>query len=634
MTASEAVDFGGPDKIYKITDTLVCQNGQYLQGSGATIRQATAQKAIFDIRNLSNITAVGLKHQGFRTDYVDSSASLAIGYRAHDAVNVVIRDCEFKWFAYSPVYGEAMNGFKFINNTVIGPGLIANGGCLNPTATPTITRNNMGVTVGGTNVQVSDNRISLTGQGVYITQGSNSVVVANNVIFDILVEHGMYIDAGIQRLTVSDNVVRNAYLNGIKVQWYNGYVADVNDIAVTGNVVENAGTSGAGGDGIVLLNSDLGSGVGITGVTKANPGVITTASAHGLSLDDIVYISGVGGMIELQGFYYVNSIPSPTQLTLKTYKFVPLNTTGFTTYTSGGTVVRPIYGKNIVVANNSVRNIEQDGISLRYVINAAVTGNVVVNTNRIGIGYIEVENCLTASNNIRDIAENGIFFFGALQPSQIKSNALYNTGSAGIDTNARSSGMNVFGDGGVDISQNYVVGEPTQTKMQYGIYITQGDKTQYSVTANTVFYAQDAGARFHADTNDPLKICDNNLFASATGSQVIAGLNELVASIPQRGAIFPPFTGTAPPASGSWLQGDVVWALYPAAGAPLGWACTVAGSPGTWTPFGAMESVNAYSVTNPAVDRALNVTGDTTAQVAAVLGTLIADLQAAGVLKT
>lgn len=634
LTASTAVDFGGPDKTYKITDTLVCQNNQFIQASGATIRQATSQKAIFDIRNLSNITAIGLKHQGFRTDYVNSSLSLAIGYRAANAINVVIRDCEFKWFAYSPVYGEAMNGFKFINNTVIGPGLIADGGCLNPTATPTITRNNMGVTVGGTNIQVSDNRISLTAQGVYITQGSNGVVVSNNVIFDILVEHGMYIDAGIRRLTVADNVVRNTYLNGIKVQWYNAYATDVSDIVITGNVVEDAGTVGAGGDGIIVLNSDLGSGVGITAVTKANPGVITTASAHSLAVDDIVYISGVGGMTQLQGFYYVNTTPSTTQFTVKTYEFVALDTSGFTTYTSGGSVIKPIYGKNIVIANNSVRNVEQDGISLRYVLNAAVTGNVVVNTSRIGIAYVEGENCLTANNNIRDIAENGIFFFGALQPSQIKSNALYNTGSAGIDTNARSSGMNVYGDGGVDIAQNYVVGEPTQTKMQYGIYVTQGDKTQYSVTANTVFYAQDAGARFHADTNDPLKICNDNLFAAATGAQVIAGINELVASIPQRGAIYPPFTGNNAPASGSWLQGDVVWALYPAAGAPLGWVCAVAGSPGTWIPFGAVQSVNAYTVTNPSTDRALNVTGDTTAQVAAVLGTLIADLQAAGVLKS
>lgn len=43
-------------------------------------------------------------------------------------------------------------------------------------------------------------------------------------------------------------------------------------------------------------------------------------------------------------------------------------------------------------------------------------------------------------------------------------------------------------------------------------------------------------------------------------------------------------------------------------------------------------SSSAYTVTNPSADRALNVSADTTAQVAAVLGTLIADLQARGII--
>lgn len=41
----------------------------------------------------------------------------------------------------------------------------------------------------------------------------------------------------------------------------------------------------------------------------------------------------------------------------------------------------------------------------------------------------------------------------------------------------------------------------------------------------------------------------------------------------------------------------------------------------------------AYTVTNASTDRALNVSADTTAQVAAVLGTLIADLQSLGLLQ-
>jgi hypothetical protein len=44
-------------------------------------------------------------------------------------------------------------------------------------------------------------------------------------------------------------------------------------------------------------------------------------------------------------------------------------------------------------------------------------------------------------------------------------------------------------------------------------------------------------------------------------------------------------------------------------------------------------SGGVYTVTNPSTDRSLNVSADTTAQVAAVLGTLIADLQGRGILS-
>ncbi len=40
--------------------------------------------------------------------------------------------------------------------------------------------------------------------------------------------------------------------------------------------------------------------------------------------------------------------------------------------------------------------------------------------------------------------------------------------------------------------------------------------------------------------------------------------------------------GTAAPTAGSWVRGDVVINLVPTVGQPIGWTCTVTGSPGTW----------------------------------------------------
>lgn len=38
----------------------------------------------------------------------------------------------------------------------------------------------------------------------------------------------------------------------------------------------------------------------------------------------------------------------------------------------------------------------------------------------------------------------------------------------------------------------------------------------------------------------------------------------------------------APPTTGTWRVGDIVWNNAPASGSPPGWMCTVAGTPGTW----------------------------------------------------
>lgn len=40
--------------------------------------------------------------------------------------------------------------------------------------------------------------------------------------------------------------------------------------------------------------------------------------------------------------------------------------------------------------------------------------------------------------------------------------------------------------------------------------------------------------------------------------------------------------GITNPASGTWRAGDIVWNIDPAAGEPIGWICSVAGTPGTW----------------------------------------------------
>lgn len=74
----------------------------------------------------------------------------------------------------------------------------------------------------------------------------------------------------------------------------------------------------------------------ITGITKANPGVVTSSS-HGFSNGDEVFVDSIGGMTELNGRNYRVANSTTNTFTLTDLFGNAMNTTSFTTYTSGGT---------------------------------------------------------------------------------------------------------------------------------------------------------------------------------------------------------------------------------------------------------------------------------------------------------
>ena len=75
----------------------------------------------------------------------------------------------------------------------------------------------------------------------------------------------------------------------------------------------------------------------ITGITQANPGVITSVG-HGLTVGQVIIIEGIVGMTELNSrVYIVNTTPSADTFTVKDYLTgVVENTTTYTAWSSGG----------------------------------------------------------------------------------------------------------------------------------------------------------------------------------------------------------------------------------------------------------------------------------------------------------
>ena len=77
----------------------------------------------------------------------------------------------------------------------------------------------------------------------------------------------------------------------------------------------------------------------ITGITQANPGVVTSA-AHGFANGQWVYIASVAGMTQVNGRFFVVSAAAANTFALTVAAGNNINTTGYTAYSSGGTASR------------------------------------------------------------------------------------------------------------------------------------------------------------------------------------------------------------------------------------------------------------------------------------------------------
>lgn len=79
----------------------------------------------------------------------------------------------------------------------------------------------------------------------------------------------------------------------------------------------------------------------ITGITQANPAVVTTSAAHGYASGDLVYIESVGGMTQVNNMFFFITVLSTTTFSLQSFSAgANVNSGSYGAYTSGGTVKR------------------------------------------------------------------------------------------------------------------------------------------------------------------------------------------------------------------------------------------------------------------------------------------------------
>lgn len=109
----------------------------------------------------------------------------------------------------------------------------------------------------------------------------------------------------------------------------------------------------------------LESGIDISGITQASPVKVTTASNHGYSVGDEAYIAGVDGMTEINNDYYrIRTVVSTTEIELEYLDGTPVDSTGWSAYSSGGKTYR--------VYEITTPFLEADLFDLQYVQSADV----------------------------------------------------------------------------------------------------------------------------------------------------------------------------------------------------------------------------------------------------------------------
>lgn len=80
------------------------------------------------------------------------------------------------------------------------------------------------------------------------------------------------------------------------------------------------------------ISTLVGSQLSVSGISNANPGVVTTNLAHGLTTGNVITLSGVVGMTG------INSVPLTVTVLTPTTFSIGINTTSSGTYVSGGSI--------------------------------------------------------------------------------------------------------------------------------------------------------------------------------------------------------------------------------------------------------------------------------------------------------
>lgn len=176
----------------------------------------------------------------------------------------------------------------------------------------------------------------------------------------------------------------------------NGWATVINPTH-NGAVIKTDGTSTVASGSIYLEDfSIVGKTATVTGISKANPAVVTCSGGHSFANGDTIRLPNVLGMTQVAGNTYTVAGATAT-----TFQLSGVDSTGYSTYTSGGDVV---YSASVGVdmrysSSNRLRNIRVQGLATGFF--------KFTDSGTVGCYYNRIIDCEVSSCDIGDQSYTG-----------------------------------------------------------------------------------------------------------------------------------------------------------------------------------------------------------------------------------
>ena len=274
----------------------------------------------------------------------------------------------------------------------------------------------------------------------------------------------------------------------------------------------------------------------ISAVSKANPGVVTTTVPNFFTAGALVTITDVVGMTELNGnSYYAKILTSNTfSLYSDSGLTTPVDTSGYTTYTSGGRVISSVGGSGSSAAAGS-------NTTVQFNDNNVLQGNAGFTFNKLS-GVLTAPNLAGDGGRLSNIAGANITGSIPLATYATTANSVAGanvSGAVAYATTANSvAGANVSGQVSYAAVANSVAGANITGTVGLATYATTANSVAganisgavglatYATTANSVAGANVSGAVSYATTANSVAGANvSGAVSYATTANSVAGAN-------------------------------------------------------------------------------------------------------------